>query len=104
LRLALRNNTPPKSLPVGEATTQPWRVPDLPVPLTLPGIEISGPASIASMMVQALNRGPESERAVVYLDDDDDSGAHSLAKTIAAAQNRKAAVEGTLSAEDVQRG
>jgi malate synthase len=104
LRLALRNNTPAKSLPVGEATTQPWRVPDLPVPLTLPGIEISGPASIASMMVQALNPGPEGERAVGYLDDDEDSGGHSLADTVAAAQNRKAAVEGTLSADDMRRG
>ena len=70
----------------------------------LPGIEISGPASIASMMVQALNPGPEGERAVGYLDDDEDSGGHSLADTVAAAHNRKAAVEGTLSAEDPQRG
>jgi malate synthase len=103
LRQALRNNTPPRSLPPSEATTQAWQVPDLPAPLTLPGIEISGPASIASMMVQALNPGPEGERAVGYLDDDEDSGGHSLADTVASAQNRKAAVEGTLSAEDVQR-
>jgi len=103
LRRALQNNTPPASLPPSEATIQPWQVPVLPAPLTLPGIEISGPASIASMMVQALNPGPEGERAVGYLDDDEDSGGHSLADTVAAAHNRKAAVEGTLSAENPQR-
>jgi len=101
---ALRNNAPPASLPPSEATSQPWQVPAIPSQLMLPGIEISGPASIASMMVQALNPGPEGERAVGYLDDDEDSGGHSLADTVAAALNRKAAVEGTLSAEDPQRG
>jgi malate synthase len=104
LRRALRDNTPPASLPSSEATLEPWQVPALPAPLKLPGIEISGPASIASMMVQALNPGPEGERAAGYLDDDEDSGGHSLADTVAAAHNRKAAVEGTLSAEDPQRG
>ena len=58
LRQALRDNAPPTSLPPSEATLEPWQVPALPAPLTLPGIEISGPASIASMMVQALNPGP----------------------------------------------
>jgi malate synthase len=101
---ALRNNTPPASLPPGEATILPWQISALPEPLMLPGIEISAPASIASMMVQALNPGPEGERAVGYLDDDEDSGGHCLADTVAAAHNRKAAVEGTLSAEDLQRG
>lgn len=76
LRQALRNNTPPASLPPSEATIEPWQVPAMPPPLMLPGIEISGPASIASMMVQALNPGPEGERAVGYLDDDEDSGGH----------------------------
>jgi malate synthase len=104
LRQALRNHTPPSSLRPSEATTEPWQVQDLPAQLMLPGIEISGPASIASMMVQALNPGPEGERAVGYLDDDEDSGGHSLGDTIAAAQNRKAAAEGTLSADDPQRG
>ncbi|HLW72325.1 MAG TPA: hypothetical protein VKS22_17100 [Candidatus Binataceae bacterium] len=104
LRQALQNNTPPASLPPSEATIERWQVPALPPPLMLPGIEISGPAAIASMMVQALNPGPEGERAAGYLDDDEDSGGHSLADTVAAAQNRKAAVEGTLSAEDAQRG
>ena len=104
LRLALRDNMPPASLPPSEATLEPWQVPALPAPLTLPGIEISGPASIPSMMVQALNPGPEGERAVGYLDDDEDSGGHCLADTVAAAHNRKAAVDGVLNAEDQQRG
>src|SRR5450631_1501307 len=82
LHQALRNHTPPGSLPPSEATIQSWQVPALPAPLTLPGIEISGPASIASMMVQALNPGPEGKRAVGYLDDDEDSGGHSLADTV----------------------
>lgn len=56
------------------------------------------------MVVQALNPGPEGERAVGYLDDDEDSGGHSLADTVQAARNRKAALEGTLSADDPQRG
>jgi malate synthase len=103
LRQALRNNTPPAPLPPGEATIEPWEVPTLPALLMLPGIEISGPASIAPMMIQALNPGPEGERAAGYLDDDEDSGGHSLADTVAAASKRKAAVEGTLSAEDTQR-
>ena len=57
-----------------EATIEPWQVPVPPAPLTLPGIEISGPASIPSMMVQALNPDPEGERAVGYLDEEEDSG------------------------------
>jgi malate synthase len=104
LRGALRNNTQPSSLEPSEATITRWQVPSLSAQLLLPGIEISGPASIASMMVQALNPGPEGERAVGYLDDDEDSGGHSLGDTVAAARNRKAAMEGTLSAEDPQRG
>jgi malate synthase len=104
LRQALNNHIPPAPLAPSEATAESWRVAELPKRLTLPGIEISGPASIASMMVQALNPGPEGERAVGYLDDDEDSGGHSLADTVAAARNRRAAVEGSLSAEDAQRG
>jgi malate synthase len=104
LRLALRERRPPGPLPPSVATRERWQVPALPHPLTLPGIEISGPASIASMMVQALNPGPEGERAVGYLDDDEDSGGHSLADTIQASRNRTAAIAGTLSAEDPQRG
>ncbi len=104
LRLALTRNTPPAPPPPGEATLEGWRVPELPPILQVPGIEISGPASIASMMVQALNPGPEGERAAGYLDDDEDSGGHSLSDTIEAARNRKAALAGSLSFDDAERG
>jgi malate synthase len=104
LRRALCDHMPPAPLPPSDATLEPWQVPALPARLTLAGIEISGPASIASMMVQALNPGPQGERATGYLDDDEDSAGHALTDTIAAAHNRKAAVEGSLSAEDPQRG
>ncbi len=103
LRLALERKTPPGRLAPSEATTELWQVPALPEPLRRPGIEISGPAAIAPMMVQALNPGPERERAVGYLDDDEDSGGHSLADTIQAARNRRAALEGTLKADDPER-
>ena len=104
IRRAVNDRTLPGSLPRSEATAESWRVPPLPKPLRLPGIEISGPASISSMMIQALNPGPDGVRAIGYLDDDEDSGGHSLADTIQAARNRKAALEGTLSADDSQRG
>src|SRR5216684_4040815 len=86
---AVKQRVLPTSLPPSEATSEPWQVPELPEPLRAPGIEISGPASIPSMMIQALNPGPEGERAVGYLDDDEDSGGHSFDDTIQAAQNRK---------------
>jgi malate synthase len=104
VRRAVKDGILPASLPRSEAVMASWRVPPLPEALKLPGIEISGPASISSMMIQALNPGPEGERAVGYLDDDEDSGGHSLADTVQAARNRKAALEGTLSADDPQRG
>ena len=104
IRRAVKDRTLPASLRRSEATKEPWRVPPLPDSLKLPGIEISGPASISSMMIQALNPGPEGERAIGYLDDDEDSGGHSLADTVQAARNRKAALEGTLSVDDPQRG
>jgi malate synthase len=104
IRRAVKDKTLPGPLPRSVANTESWRVPPLPEVLKLPGIEISGPASITTMMIQALNPGPEGERAVSYLDDDEDSGGHSLADTVQAARNRKAALEGTLSADDLQRG
>ena len=103
-RRAVKDKILPGPLPRSEANTESWRVPPLPEVLERPGIEISGPASISSMMVQALNPGPEGERAGGYLDDDEDSGGHSLADTVQAARNRKAALAGTLSADDPQRG
>src|SRR5579859_4168557 len=38
LQRALRHHAPPAALPPSEATLEPWQVPALPTPLTLPGI------------------------------------------------------------------
>src|SRR5881398_3561073 len=65
----------PAPLPPSEATTGTWKVPTVPEELKKPGIEISGPCSITSMFINALNPGPEGERAEGDLDDDEDSGA-----------------------------
>jgi malate synthase len=56
------------------------------------------------MMVQALNPGLDGVRAAGYLDDDEDSGGHSLAESIQAARNRRDALAGTLCALDSARG
>jgi len=71
---ALKEGVMPAFLPASEATTGDWQVPTVPEELKLPGIEISGPISIANMAINAVNPGPEGERAVGYLDDDEDSG------------------------------
>src|SRR5262245_64808388 len=80
-----------------------WRVPAVPADLLKPGIEISGPCSITSMFINALNPGPEGERAEGDLDDDEDSGGHRLVDTVAAAHNRVAAVQRELYFRDVER-
>src|SRR5436190_1223268 len=49
----------PAPLPASEATTGDWKVPRVPDELKKPGIEISGPCSITSMFINALNPGPE---------------------------------------------
>ena len=100
---ALSGDMPTHS-PDGEAGSDDWKVPPVPEELQLPGIEISGPASLTSMFINALNPGPDGRRAVGDLDDDEDAGGHRLVDTVAAALNRKRAVEGTLSFEDVRRG
>src|SRR5436190_2037200 len=82
----------PAPLPASEATTGDWKVPPVPDELQKPGIEISGPCSITSMFINALNPGPEGERAEGDLDDDEDSGGHRLVDTVRAALNRLAAV------------
>ena len=91
------------SLPLSEINTGKWVVDTVPTELKSPGIEISGPAGIANMFINALNPGPEGERAVGYLDDDEDSGGHSFKDTINSAINRLEASEGTLSYEDPKR-
>jgi malate synthase len=96
--------TPPGPPPPSPATTGDWRVPSVPAELRKPGIEISGPCSITSMFINALNPGPEGERAEGDLDDDEDSGGHRLVDTVRAAHNRLAAVHRELHFVDPERG
>jgi malate synthase len=95
--------TPPGHLPPSPATSGDWRVPTVPAELRRPGIEISGPCSITSMFINALNPGPEGERAEGDLDDDEDSGGHRLIDTVRAASNRLAAVHRELHHVDTER-
>jgi malate synthase len=94
----------PASAPLSEATTGAWTVPPVPADLARPGIEISGPCSITSMFINALNPGPEGERAEGDLDDDEDSAGHRFVDTIRACHNRVAAVNGELYFVDPDRG
>lgn len=103
LRRALHEGVPP-ALPRSEINTSPWQVPPVPDELKTPGIEISGPACITGMFINALNPGPEGERAEGDLDDDEDSAGHRLEDTVRSALNRKQAVEGTLAYFDPERG
>src|SRR5438552_1716596 len=95
--------TPVAHLPPSEATTGNWKVPAVPADLEKPGIEISGPCSITSMFINALNPGPEGERAAGDLDDDEDSGGHRLIDTVNSALNRLAAVNRELYFKDTAR-
>ncbi len=94
----------PGFLPPSEATTSDWRVEPMPDELRRPGIEISGPASIAPMLINALNPGRDGERAEGDLDDDEDAGGHRLIDTVNSALNRLGAVERTLTHSDEARG
>ena len=96
INAAVKHGTQPRHLPPSEATTTDWSVPRMPDELWNPGIEISGPAHMTSMFINALNPGPEGERAEGDLDDDEDSASHLLSDTFLAARNRKAAVERSL--------
>lgn len=96
LRKALDNGVMPNFPEHSEARGE-WQVPAVPDDLRLPGIEISGPISITSMAINAVNPGPEGERAVGYLDDDEDSGGHRLVDTLSAARNRLGITKRTLS-------
>ncbi len=100
---ALEHGKPPAPLPASEATTGDWKVPPVPADLQKPGIEISGPCSITSMFINALNPGPEGERAEGDLDDDEDSGGHRLIDTVRSAHNRLAAVNRELRFTDPVR-
>ncbi len=100
---ALKRGRAPGHSPKSAAAGQ-WRVPALPDELTKPGIEISGPCSITPMFINALNPGPEGERAEVDLDDDEDSAGHRLVDTVRAAHNRLAAVRRDLNFFDSTKG
>ena len=104
LRRALEQGTLPGPQPASAATAGDWKVPPVPEDLRRPGIEISGPCSITSMFINALNPGPEGERAEGDLDDDEDSAGHRLVDTVRAAHNRLAAVNGELAFTDTSRG
>lgn len=104
LRRALEQGTLPGPQPASAATTGDWKVPPVPEDLKRPGIEISGPCSVTSMFINALNPGPEGERAEGDLDDDEDSAGHRLVDTMRAAHNRLAAVNRELAHSDAARG
>mgnify|MGYP000914747248 CR=1 FL=1 len=80
-----------------------WSIGPLPEELRRPGIEISGPASITRMFINAINPSQNGIRAVGYLDDDEDSGGHSLQSTLDSTLNRLNAVEGNLTYRDELR-
>jgi malate synthase len=103
LARALGQGALPAHPPAGPANTGDWKVPPVPEDLRKPGIEISGPCSITSMFINALNPGPEGERAEGDLDDDEDSGGHRLIDTVRSAHNRVAAVQRELYFRDAER-
>jgi malate synthase len=103
LRRALQDRVLPGPPPPGPAAAPGWAVPPVPADLRKPGIEISGPCSITSMFINALNPGPEGERAEGDLDDDEDSAGHRLVDTVRAALNRLAAVNRELTYVDTER-
>jgi malate synthase len=103
LAQALQHGRLPGPRPASAATTGDWKVPPVPKDLATPGIEISGPCSITSMFINALNPGPEGERAVGDLDDDEDSAGHRLTDTVRACHNRLAAVNHELQYTDRER-
>ena len=103
LAQALTHGRLPTTPAPSAATTGDWKVPPVPRDLATPGIEISGPCSITSMFINALNPGPEGERAEGDLDDDEDSAGHRLVDTVRACHNRLAAVNHELQHVDPER-
>jgi malate synthase len=103
LNQALSKRVLPSHPPRSAAVAGDWKVPPVPADLRKPGIEISGPCSITSMFINALNPGPEGERAEGDLDDDEDSGGHRLIDTVRAARNRVAAIHRELFSVDPER-
>ncbi len=103
LRAAHLGNLPTEP-PQNAIHTGDWRVPTLPEDLKKAGIEISGPASVTGMFINALNPGPDGSRAEGDLDDDEDSAGHRLIDSLSAAFNRLRAVERTLHYFDPEKG
>ncbi|MBM3958360.1 MAG: hypothetical protein FJ314_01120 [SAR202 cluster bacterium] len=103
LELALKKGRLPSPLPPSAATTTSWVVPHVPDELRKPGIEISGPAAITQMFINALNPVADGTRAEGDLDDDEDSGGHRLIDTVMSAHNRLRAAQGTLTYHDMNR-
>ena len=101
---ALTRRIMPSHLPESEANTGDWQVPPVPEDLLKPGIEITGPASITNMFINALNPGPDGTRAEGDLDDDEDAAGHRFIDTVTAARNRVRAVERTLQFYNEERG
>jgi malate synthase len=104
LKAAHERGIMPTYLPVSAINTGDWQVPPVPEDLRRPGIEISGPASLTHMFINALNPGPEGTRAEGDLDDDEDAARHCLSDTVKATWNRLGAVRRTLRFSDRERG
>ncbi len=104
LDAALNRGVQPTHMPPSTATSDDWSVSHMPDELRNPGIEISGPAHVTSMFINALNPGPEGERAEGDLDDDEDSASHILSDSLLAARNRRGAVDRSLSFTNEARG
>ncbi|MEE8302196.1 MAG: hypothetical protein V3S24_07155, partial [Candidatus Tectomicrobia bacterium] len=104
LNLAHEQGIMPTYLMPSDINTGDWQVPPVPEDLLRPGIEISGPASITPMFINALNPGPDSTRAEGDLDDDEDSAGHRLIDTVQATWNRLGAVNRTLIFTNPARG
>ena len=98
-----RNGIMPAPLDKSEANGE-WKIDDLPEDLRKPGIEISGPAGIASMLINALNPGPGGVRAEGDLDDDEDAAGHTLEDSIHATRSRMNATLGTLTFDNQKTG
>lgn len=103
LKKAHQQKVLPAPLQQTEIQKGRWQVPPVPEDLQKSGIEISGPASITGMFINALNPGPEGMRAEGDLDDDEDSAGHRFEDTVQAAWNRRRAVERTLSFYDAEK-
>ena len=104
LELVHRKGYSVLSEPVTHINTGNWTIDPIPDELRTPGIEISGPASITPMFINAINPDKDGFRADGYLDDDEDAGGHTLKDTVLATINRRDAVLGTLDFYDPNRG